>query len=152
MIGTSFMKELKFYRTEPKVTDRMFSCFSHVSQCFKKFYKGLKVLMIFPEILTERKMKLQIKILFSKWDQIYSFLRILSHLQKKSLMKNSFVYAVNVNNKQIKKQEKEKERLCKKGIINEENKVPNTICMIFCCSFDTWNVRETYYRFRVWPD
>ena len=52
-------------------------------------------------------------------------------------MKNSFVYAVNVNNKQIKKQEKEKERLCKKGIINEENKVPNTICMIFCCSFDT---------------
>ena len=93
--------------------------------------------MIFPEILTERKMKLQIKILFSKWNQIYSFLRILSHLQKKSLMKNSFVYAVNVNNKQIKKQEKEKERLCKKGIINEENKVPNTICMIFCCSFDT---------------
>ena len=39
-------------------------------------------------------MKFFIKDFFSKCDQIHSFLRILSHLLEKSLMKNFIIWAV----------------------------------------------------------
>ena len=41
-----------------------------------------------PVRYTAQKLKFSIKDLFSKWDQICSFLRIWSHLLKKSLMEN----------------------------------------------------------------
>ena len=44
--------------------------------------------------VTAQKMKLSIKDFFSKCDQICSFLRIWSHLLKKSLMENFIFYAV----------------------------------------------------------
>ena len=37
---------------------------------------------------TAQRMKFPIKAFFSKWDHIYSFLRIWSHSQKKILMEN----------------------------------------------------------------
>ena len=40
--------------------------------------------------VTTQKMKFFIKDFFRKWDQIFSFLRISSHLLKKSLRENSF--------------------------------------------------------------
>ena len=43
-----------------------------------------------------QKIKFFIKDFFSKCDQIRSFLRIWSHLLKKSLMKNCFFYAVRL--------------------------------------------------------
>ena len=43
---------------------------------------------------TAQKMKLSIKDFFSKFDQILSFLRIWSHLLKKSLMENFIFCAV----------------------------------------------------------
>ena len=43
---------------------------------------------------TEQKMKFSIKDFFSKCDQIRSFLRIWSHLLRKSLMENFVFYAV----------------------------------------------------------
>ena len=43
---------------------------------------------------TAQKMKFSIKDFFDKCDQIVSFLRILSHLLKKSLMKNFIFCAV----------------------------------------------------------
>ena len=42
---------------------------------------------------TAKKMKFSIKDLFSKFDQIHSFLRIWSHLLKKPLMEN-FIFSV----------------------------------------------------------
>ena len=45
--------------------------------------------------ITAQKMKFFIKDFFSKCDQIWSFLRIWSHLLKKSLMKNFVFCAVN---------------------------------------------------------
>ena len=45
-------------------------------------------------ICTAQKMKFSIKDFFSKCDQIHSFLRIWSHLLKKSLMENFIFYAV----------------------------------------------------------
>ena len=45
---------------------------------------------------TARKMKFSIKDFLSKCDQIRSFLRIWSHLLKKSLMKNFMFYAVGI--------------------------------------------------------
>ena len=47
------------------------------------------------EWITVQKMQLSIKNFFSKSDQIRSFLRIWSHLLKKSLMKNFIFCAVN---------------------------------------------------------
>ena len=44
---------------------------------------------------TAQKMKFSIKDFFSKFDQIYSFLRIWSHLLKKSLMENLIFCAVS---------------------------------------------------------
>ena len=41
-------------------------------------------------------MKFSVKDFFSKRDQISRFLRICSHLMKKSLMENFIFYAVNV--------------------------------------------------------
>ena len=46
-------------------------------------------------ITTEQKLKFSIKDFFSKFDQIRSFLRIWSHLPKKSLMGN-FIFLCNV--------------------------------------------------------
>ena len=43
---------------------------------------------------TEQKMKFSIKYFFYKYDQIHSFLRIWSHLLKKSLMENFIFRAV----------------------------------------------------------
>ena len=45
-------------------------------------------------IVTAQKMKFSIKDFISKYDQIYSFLRIWSHLLKKSLMENFIFCAV----------------------------------------------------------
>ena len=49
-----------------------------------------------PTPITAQKMKFSIKNFFSKCDQICSFLRIWSHLLKKSLMENFIFCAVNV--------------------------------------------------------
>ena len=49
-----------------------------------------------PPPITAQKMKFSIKNYFSKCDQIRSFLRIWSHLLKKSLMENFIFCAVNV--------------------------------------------------------
>ena len=46
------------------------------------------------ELHTAQKMKFSIKNFFSKRDQIRSFLQILSHLLKKSLMENSILCEV----------------------------------------------------------
>ena len=56
----------------------------------KKFLKEVVSTMID----TAQKMKFSIKDFFSKCDQIHSFLRIWSHLLKKSLMKNFIFCAV----------------------------------------------------------
>ena len=47
--------------------------------------------------ITAQKMKFSIKDFFSKCDQIRSFLRIWSHLLKKSLTENFILCAVNDN-------------------------------------------------------
>ena len=49
--------------------------------------------MIFSSTITAQKMKFPIKDFFSKCDQIRSFMRIWSHLLKKSLMEN-FIFCV----------------------------------------------------------
>ena len=46
--------------------------------------------------ITTQKMKFAIKDFFSNYDQIRSFLRIWSHLLKKSLMENFIFCAVNI--------------------------------------------------------
>ena len=46
------------------------------------------------QILTAQKMNFSIKDLFSKCDEIFSFMRIWLHLQKKSLMENVIFCAV----------------------------------------------------------
>ena len=51
---------------------------------------------------TAQKMKFSIKDFFSKWDQIRSFLRIWSHLLKKSLMENFIFMQLWVKNTQVK--------------------------------------------------
>ena len=51
---------------------------------------------------TAQKMKFSIKDFFSKCEQIRSFLRICSHLLKKSLMENFIFCAVTQNNEQQK--------------------------------------------------
>ena len=49
-------------------------------------------------LITAQKIKFSIKDFFSKYDQIHSFLRIWSHLLKKSLIENFFfVCSVNMN-------------------------------------------------------
>ena len=48
---------------------------------------------------TTQKMKFSIKGFFSKWDQIRSFLRIWSHLLKKSLMEDFVFCAVGGSRK-----------------------------------------------------
>ena len=52
------------------------------------------------EDITARKMKFSIKDFYSKFDQIYSFLRIWSHLLKKSLMEN-FIFYEDVSSRLI---------------------------------------------------
>ena len=47
------------------------------------------------QVDTAQKMKFSIKDFFSKCDQIRSFLRIWSHLLKKSVMENFIFYAVS---------------------------------------------------------
>ena len=49
-------------------------------------------------IYTAQKIKFSIKDFFSKYDQIRSFLRIWSHLPKKSLMENLILCAVTLSN------------------------------------------------------
>ena len=53
-------------------------------------------------IITAQKMKFSIKDFFSKCDQIRSFLRIWSHLLKKSLIENFIFCAVNVRTLDVK--------------------------------------------------
>ena len=50
--------------------------------------RALPLAIIFLMSSTAQKMKFSIKDFFSKFDQIRSFLRIWSHLLKKSLMEN----------------------------------------------------------------
>ena len=57
-------------------------------------YVKVKILRLVSETDTAQKMKFSIKDSFSKCDQIRSFLRIWSHLLKKSLMKNVIFCAV----------------------------------------------------------
>ena len=57
-------------------------------------YVKVKILRLVSETDTAQKMKFSIKDSFSKCDQIRSFLRIWSHLRKKSLMKNLIFCAV----------------------------------------------------------
>ena len=59
---------------------------SELEEIHKKFVEGAKVC-----IDTAQKMRFSIKDFFSKCDQIHSFLRIWSHLLKKSFMK-SFIF------------------------------------------------------------
>ena len=49
---------------------------------------------------TVQKVKLSVKDFFRKCDQIRSFLRIWSHLLKKSLMEN-FIFLASVNRSQL---------------------------------------------------
>ena len=57
-------------------------------------YVKVKILRLVSETDTAQKMKFSIKDSFSKCDQIRSFLRIWSHLRKKSLMENLIFCAV----------------------------------------------------------
>ena len=50
-------------------------------------------LLIWFVLYTAQKIKFSIKDLFGEWDQVRSFLRIWSHLLKKSLMEN-FIFCV----------------------------------------------------------
>ena len=57
----------------------------------------LVITLLNPELVspsTAQKMRFSIKDFFSKFDQIYSFLWIWSHLLKKSLMENFILCAV----------------------------------------------------------
>ena len=56
---------------------------------------GLKCYNCWVYVSTAQKIKFSIKNLFSEWDQIGSFLRICSHLLKKSLMEN-FIFLWSV--------------------------------------------------------
>ena len=51
--------------------------------------------MSFSMLIAAQKMKFFIKDLFSKYDQIFSFLRIWSHLLKKFLIEYFIFWAVN---------------------------------------------------------
>ena len=61
---------------------------------FDKSYLLNVIVLFFCVRNTEQKMKFSIKDFFSKCDQIRSFLRIWSHLLKKSLMENFIFCAV----------------------------------------------------------
>ena len=73
-----------------KVVFRKKSCWVKVVclniLCPQRYGKGLRR----QDKITAQKMKLSIKDFLRKCDQIFSFLRIWSHLLKKSLMKTSF--------------------------------------------------------------
>ena len=60
--------------------------------CSMLLYSALRS---FSVLVTAQKMKFSIKDFFGKCDQIRSFLRIWSHLPKKSLMENFVFYAVS---------------------------------------------------------
>ena len=60
-------------------------CFGMVSIFVEKY---CRILVVWAVTVTAQKMKFFIKNFFSKCDQIHSFLRIWSHLLKKSLMGN----------------------------------------------------------------
>ena len=66
----------------------------HNSECFACSEYVWLDFMLNCVILTAQKMKFSIKDFFSKYDQIRSFLRIWSHLLKKSLIENFFFCAV----------------------------------------------------------
>ena len=62
----------------------------------------------FQKILTAQKLKFSIKDFFSKCDQIHRFLRIWSHLLKKSLIENYIFWAVSQLLKKLKLLNKQK--------------------------------------------
>ena len=71
----------------------------YVYHCSAHFFVNLikkTKLSVYDEIYTAQKMNFSIKDLFSKCDQVRRFLRIRSHLLKKSLMRNFFFCAVLV--------------------------------------------------------
>ena len=90
----------KFLRTSPDVSFWLFKRFYFIG-IFSSFTALLKYELKVPAyfsslvITTTQKMKFSIKAFFSECDQIRSFLRIWSHLLRKSLMKTSFFCAVN---------------------------------------------------------
>ena len=57
----------------------------------------MSLLRVMVTITTAQKMKISIKDLLSKYGQIHSFLRIWSHLLKKSLMENFIFCALHDN-------------------------------------------------------
>ena len=57
-------------------------------------FKDFLFILTFPKYPLHIKMKFSIKDFFNKFDQIHRFLRIWSHLLKKSLMENFTFYAV----------------------------------------------------------
>ena len=61
-----------------------------------KIFADFQICINVPLTITAQKMKFSIKDFFSKCDQIRSFLRIWSHLLKKSLMENLIFCAVYV--------------------------------------------------------
>ena len=70
---------------------------------FSKIFKIPEMLTIDETSTTVQKMKFSVKDLFSKCDQIRSFLMIWSHLLKKSLMENFIFCAVHKVNKKVTK-------------------------------------------------
>ena len=80
------MSESPFYRTPLE------DCFYHFSLNLTNHQS--KLFRIFYYCITAQKMKFSIKDLFSKCGRIRSFLRIWSHLRKKSLTKNFFLQSI----------------------------------------------------------
>ena len=75
------------------------SCYSYADKiCFKwRFDLGFAKLNLLSCLTLHKKMKFSIKNLFSKCDHIRRKLRIWSHLLKKSLMENFFLWNVRHN-------------------------------------------------------
>ena len=86
----------------------------NLESCFFLSYLLYQVLDAILFTYTARKMKFYIKDFFSKCYEIRSFLRIWSHLLKKSLMEN-FIFCAMLHNKYINRK--------KRNPLKEKNKV-----------------------------
>ena len=98
------LKKVLFYETRELTFESSIFCRTTLCDCVRKKIHFVFLIFYFCnldfpmfeklEICTARKMNFSIKDYFSKCDQIRSFLRIWSHLQKKSLMENFIFCAV----------------------------------------------------------
>ena len=97
----NFFQQVLFTLSSIIITSEQFKTFSfHVfSQIFRIFFSRLLFFSFCPNLgnikeNTAQKMKFSITDFFSKYERIRSFLRIWSHLLKKSLMENFIFCAV----------------------------------------------------------